>query len=147
MNTPHPAAGSYPVRAGNAVRPWIDGVPAFRRIGEAIEKARHSLWLTVAFFRPDFRMPDCGESLFDVLDRAAARGLDVRVIFWRPNPECPWQAGAFSGSPENRNMLEARGARFRARWDRAHGSYLQAQKSWLIDAGQPSEAAFVGGTI
>jgi hypothetical protein len=35
MNIPHSAAGSYPVRAGNAVRPWIDGVPAFRRIGEA----------------------------------------------------------------------------------------------------------------
>jgi phosphatidylserine/phosphatidylglycerophosphate/cardiolipin synthase-like enzyme len=34
MNIPHPATGSYPVRAGNAVRPWIDGVPAFRRSGK-----------------------------------------------------------------------------------------------------------------
>jgi cardiolipin synthase len=145
MNIPHPATGSYPMRAGNAVRPWIDGVPAFRRIGEAIAAARHSLWLTVAFFRPDFRMPDGGESLFDVLDRAAARGLDVRVIFWRPNPEGPRQGGKFSGSPDDRRMLEARGSRFRARWDRAHGPYLQHQKSWLVDAGQPSEVAFVGG--
>jgi cardiolipin synthase A/B len=32
-------------------------------------------------------MPDGGGSFFDVLDRAVARGLDVRVIFWRPNCE------------------------------------------------------------
>jgi cardiolipin synthase len=90
-------------------------------------------------------MPDSGESFFDVLDRAAARGLDVRVIFWRPNPEFSGQGGTFPGSPDDRRMLEARGARFRARWDRARGPYLQHQKSWLVDAGQPSEVAFVGG--
>src|SRR6516165_5504767 len=77
IDIPHAAGGSYPLRAGNAVRPWVDGVPAFRRIGEAIEAARHSLWLTVAFFRPDFRMPDSRQSLFKVLDGAAARGLDA----------------------------------------------------------------------
>jgi len=31
---PFVAACSYPPRAGNAVRPLVDGVPAFRRIGE-----------------------------------------------------------------------------------------------------------------
>ncbi len=145
MNVPHATSGSYPLRAGNIVRPWIDGVPAFRRIGEAIEAARLSLWLTVAFFRPDFRMPDNGHSLFDVLDRAAARALDVRVIFWRPNPEFSGQGGTFPGSPDDRRMLDERGSRFRVRWDRAHGPYLQHQKSWLVDAGQASEVAFVGG--
>jgi hypothetical protein len=49
---PFPACGSYPVRLGNAVRPLIDGLPAFRRIGGAIEEARHSIWLTVAFYAP-----------------------------------------------------------------------------------------------
>ncbi len=39
----------------------------------------------------------------------------------------------------------ARGSRFRARWDRAHGAYCQHQKSWIIDAGQVSETVFVGG--
>lgn len=39
---PFPAAGSYPARAGNAVTPLVDGVPAFRRIGAAVEAARHS---------------------------------------------------------------------------------------------------------
>src|SRR6516165_7264202 len=141
----HAAGGSYPLRAGNAVRPWVDGVPAFRRIGEAIEAARRSLWLTVAFFRPDFRMPDSRQSLFEVLDRAAARGLDVRVIFWRPNPEFSGEGGTFPGSPDDWRMLEERGSRFWARWDRAHGPYLHHQKSWLVDAGHPSEVAFVGG--
>ena len=42
-------------------------------------------------------------------------------------------------------MLKARGSRFRIRWDRAFGPYCQHQKSWLIDAGQAGETAFVGG--
>jgi cardiolipin synthase A/B len=147
MDIPHPIIGSYPVRTGNAVRPLVDGAPAFRRIGEVIDRARHSVWLTVAFYTPDFRMPDGRGSLFDVLDRAVARGLDVRVIFWRPNPECPWgsKGSTFEGTPADHDLLQTRGSTFRARWDRAHGHYLHHQKSWLIDAGQPSEVAFVGG--
>jgi phosphatidylserine/phosphatidylglycerophosphate/cardiolipin synthase-like enzyme len=136
---------SYPARDGNAVRPLVDAIPAFRRIGEAIEAARHSVWLTVAFFAQDFEMPDGGGAVFDVLDRAVARGLDVRVIFWRPNPESMGYGRTFSGTQEQRDMLDARGSRFRIRWDRAHGPYCQHQKSWLIDAGHGSETAFVGG--
>lgn len=147
MDIPHPIIGSYPVRTGNAVRPLVDGAPAFRRIGEVIDRARHSVWLTVAFYTPDFRMPDGRGSLFDVLDRAVARGLDVRVIFWRPNPECPWgsKGSTFEGTPADHDLLQTRGSTFRARWDRAYGHYLHHQKSWLIDAGQRSEVAFVGG--
>src|SRR5690349_20506026 len=121
---PFPASGSYPVRSGNAVRPLVDGGPAYRRIAEAIDAARRSVWLTVAFYAPDFEMPDGRGSLFDVLDRAVARGLDVRVIFWRPNPECPWGGTGgwtFPGSQADRDLLAARGSTFRARWDRAHG--------------------------
>jgi cardiolipin synthase A/B len=136
---------SYPPRAGNAVRPLVDAVPAFRRIAEAVMAAQHSVWLTVAFFALDFQMPDGGGSLFDVLDRAVERGLDVRVIFWRPNQEAIGYGSTFSGSSEQREMLKARGSRFRIRWDRAHGPYCQHQKSWLIDVGQISETAFVGG--
>jgi cardiolipin synthase len=147
MYIPNPITGSYPVRTGNAVRPLVDGLPAFQRIGEAIDCARHSVWLTVAFYAADFSMPGGRGSLFDVLDRTVARGLDVRVIFWRPNPECPWgsKGSTFEGTPEDRDLLRRRGSTFRARWDRAHGHYLHHQKSWLIDAGQSSEVAFVGG--
>lgn len=111
----------------------------------AIEEAQHSVWVTVAFFADDFQMPDGRGSLFHVLDRAVARGLDVRVIFWRPNLESSGLGRTFSGSAADRDMLRARGSRFRARWDRAHGHYLHLQKSWLVDAGQPTEVAFVGG--
>src|ERR1700683_3960076 len=78
---------SYPARPGNALRPLVDGEPAFRRVCEAIEAARQSVWATVTFMWADFQMPDGRGSALDVLNRAAARGLDVRVIFWRPHPE------------------------------------------------------------
>ncbi len=107
---------SYPVRAGNVVRPLIDGERAFGRICAAIEAARQSVWVTIAFITPDFVMPDKHGTLFDVLDRAAARGLDVRAIFLRPSAESEWVPFAFWGSPEHRDMLHARKSRFRARW-------------------------------
>jgi phosphatidylserine/phosphatidylglycerophosphate/cardiolipin synthase-like enzyme len=137
---------SYPPRDGNAVRALIDGEPAFRRICAAIEAARRSVWATVAFITPDFRMPDGQGDLFDVLDRAVARGLDVRVVFWRPNPETrQFEPRTFWGSPEHRHLLAERGSRVRIRWDRAHRAYCQHQKSWIIDAGERAEVAFVGG--
>lgn len=138
-------SGSYPARAGNLVRPLVDCTPAFRRICEAVAQARRSVWLTVTFMAPDFQMPDGHGNLLDLLDRAVARGLDVRAIFWRPNPESAGYGQTFAGSCEDRALLQARGSRFRARWDRAHGPYCQHQKSWLIDAGLPSETALVGG--
>ncbi len=144
FHIPSVAACPYPPRAGNTVRPLVDGLPAFRRISEAIKTARHAIWLTAAFVAADFEMPD-GSALFDVLDDAVERGLDVRIIFWRPNPESIGYGRAFAGTPEDRSMLASRGSRLRIRWDRGHGPYVQHQKSWLIDAGQSSEAAFVGG--
>ena len=144
-HVPPALTGSYPVRSGNLVRPLIDGVPTFQRIGEAIEAARHSVWLTVAFFAPDFAFPDGAGSLLDVLDRTVARGLDVRILFWRPNPESSGYGHTFPGSQANRDMLRVRGSTFLARWDRAHAAFLQHQKSWVIDAGHPTETVFVGG--
>ncbi|HEY1632251.1 MAG TPA: phosphatidylserine/phosphatidylglycerophosphate/cardiolipin synthase family protein [Rhizomicrobium sp.] len=134
-------AGSYPVRSGNYVVPLIDGEAAFTRICEAVEAARKSLWVTVAFLHDDFRMPGGRGSFFDVLDRAVDRGLDVRVIFWRTDRP----AEHFHGAEADHAFLAARKSRFRARWDRAQKHYCQHQKSWLIDAGAPGEIAFVGG--
>ena len=143
-HVPFVESGSYPVRAGNALRPLIDGTPVFRRICEAVEAARHSVWICAAFATRDFRMPDGRGSFFDVLDAAQARGLDVRVIFWRPNTQ-EGNVTAFRGTALDREFLGARGSRWRARWDRSHEAYCQHQKSWLIDAGRESEIAFVGG--
>lgn len=139
-------SGSYPIRAGNRVTPLVDGEPAFRRICEAVESARSSVWLTVAFLEPGFEMPGGRDSLFDVLDAAKARGIDVRVIFWRHWLLEKMSPGEhFPGTSAERAMLAERGSRFFARWDQAHGGYCQHQKSWLIDAGTTSEVAFVGG--
>ena len=142
---PFATAASYPARPGNLVRPLVDGVPTFRRIAEAIDGARHAVWLTVAFFSPDFCFPDGRGSLFDILDRVVERGLDVRIIFWRPNPESSGFGRTFPGSQADRDMLQARGSRFRIRWDRAPGAYCQHQKSWILDPGRRSETSFVGG--
>jgi len=143
---PYVTSDSYPIRAGNAVRPLVDGEPAFRRICEAVETAKQSVWVTVAFLDQGFEMPDGRGSLFDVLDRAADRGLDVRVIFWRHTLLEKLNPGVhFSGTQAERASLAERGSRFLARWDQAHGRYCQHQKSWLVDAGSRDEVAFVGG--
>ncbi len=145
-HVPFVTSGSYPRREANSVVPLVDGDAAFRSICSAVESARSSAWLTVAFYEADFEMPDGRGGLFDVLDRAQARGVDVRVIFWRHPQLEQLQAGVhFSGTAQEREALGARGSRWLARWDRAHGGYCQHQKSWLIDAGQPGEVAFVGG--
>ena len=143
---PFVQSGSYPARAGNWVRPLIDGEPAFRRICESIETARQSVWTTVTFLWAAFEMPDGRGSAFDVLDCAAARGIDVRLIFWRPDSETEWlKRNAFWGSTAHVEFLEARRSGVKIRWDKAHPGFCQHQKSWLIDAGTENELAFVGG--
>jgi cardiolipin synthase A/B len=142
---PCTTSGPYPARPGNRVRAFIDGSQIMRRIGEAIATARHSVWLTVAFYSDDFLLPDEQQPLFDVLDRAVARGIDVRLLIWRPNPETAPSPRMFGGSPEQRALLARRGSRIKIRWDRAATVFCQHQKSWVIDAGQPSQTSFVGG--
>jgi phosphatidylserine/phosphatidylglycerophosphate/cardiolipin synthase-like enzyme len=146
VSVPFVESSSFPVRSANSVCPLIDGLAAFRRICEAIESARHSVFVTVAFLHPDFLMPDGRGSLFDVLDRATQRGIDARVLFWRTNAEsAAHEETTFGGHPVQREMLAARESGFAIRWDRALGEYCHHQKSWVVDAGQPTETAFVGG--
>ncbi len=126
------ASGSYPRREGNLVRPLIGGREAFRRIAEAVDAARDRVWLTVTFYGDDFRLPD-GRGLFDLLDGAAARGVDVRAVFWAPNPESANYGRTYPIESPDRPRL-------RLRWDRAIGPYCHHQKSWMID-----DTGFVGG--
>jgi phosphatidylserine/phosphatidylglycerophosphate/cardiolipin synthase-like enzyme len=81
---PFPTSGSYPVRGGNMVRPLIDGTAAFRQIHEAIEAARHSVWLTVTFILPSFRFPD---------------QPDHCSTCWIVPSHGAWMCGSFSGDP------------------------------------------------
>jgi phosphatidylserine/phosphatidylglycerophosphate/cardiolipin synthase-like enzyme len=138
--------GAYPLRRGNRVRPLVDGEPAFRRICEAVEAARARVWVTVAFVDREVELPDGRGTFFDVLERAAARGLDVRALFWRePDLETILPGSRhFAGSEAERAWLRQRGARVLARWDHL-ARYCHHQKSWVIDAGEPGEVAFVGG--
>ncbi len=138
---------SYPLRPGNFVRPLVDGEPAFRRIGEAVQAARRSVWVTIAYVDREAQLPDRHGTVFDLLERAAERGLDVRALFWREPRlrEAEPDSEHFEGSAADLAWLRERGARFRARWDRLPDGYCQHQKSWIVDAGEPAETAFVGG--
>ncbi|RAP73626.1 phospholipase D-like domain-containing protein [Paenibacillus montanisoli] len=143
---PPPQSASYPVRPGNVLYPLIDGEPAFRRVCEAIEHAKHSVWATVTFMWATCRMPDGRGTPLDVLNRAAEKGIDVRVIFWRPDRETEYlKTNAFWGNSEHFERLRASHSSILVRWDRAQPGYCQHQKSWLIDAGTESETAFLGG--
>jgi cardiolipin synthase A/B len=138
--------GSYPTRDGNAVCLLIDGEPAFRRICEAIETARHRVWVTITFMWPGVQMPGGRGSPLDVLERAANRGVDVRIIFWRPDAQTKsFEKNAFWGSSEHFELLWERHPQVNIRWDRAEPGYCQHQKSWLIDADTDDSIAFVGG--
>jgi phosphatidylserine/phosphatidylglycerophosphate/cardiolipin synthase-like enzyme len=147
-STPIPSAerGAYPVREGNVVRPLVDGAVAFARIAAAVEAARARVWVTIAFIERDLELPGARGTFFDLLDRAAARGLDVRVVFWR-EPELERLlpgAAHFAGTAEEWAWLGARGGRWLARWDHLP-RYCHHQKSWIVDAGLRGEVAFVGG--
>lgn len=141
----HIACATYPVRTGNFVRPLIDSGATFRRICEAIDAARHRVWVCITFLRVDFAMPDGRGTIFDVLERARLRGLDVRLLIWRPLPQSSGYGQAFGGNDDDRAWLAQRGSPLRIRWDVATGRFVQHQKCWLIDAGHEGETAFVGG--
>lgn len=146
QSIPFVNSGTYPTRAGNHVVPWIDGEPAFRRICEAIEAAQESVWATITFMWSSFRMPDDRGTALDVLQRSADRGVDVRLICWRPDDEMEaLRRNAFWGSPEHFELLSERFPRVNIRWDRAHPGYCQHQKSWLIDAHRDTATSFIGG--
>jgi cardiolipin synthase A/B len=143
---PFATTGSYPARSGNRLLPLIDGAPAFRRLCEAIDAARRSVWSVVTFMWASFEMPDGRGSALQVLSAAAARGLDVRLIFWRPDAETEdLNRNAFSGSREHLERLEVQGRGIKVRWDRAAPGFCQHQKCWLIDACADTPVAFLGG--
>ena len=82
----------------------------------------------------------------EVLERTARRGVDVRVIFWRPDGEtASLKRNAFWGAPEHFDLLRRGDHQVKIRWDRAHPGFCQHQKTWLIDADEDTETSFVGG--
>ncbi len=147
MMTIAPTSGPYPRRAGNHVIPWIDGVPFYERLAAAMRAARGRVWAVVSFIQPGFCFPD-GTAWWDLLGECQARGVDVRVLFWR-NPRFFNTAHVFLGGPEDRALLASRGASWAARWDSSgdDGPHCHHQKAFVIDAGEPDAIAFIGGMV
>jgi phosphatidylserine/phosphatidylglycerophosphate/cardiolipin synthase-like enzyme len=82
-------------------------------------------------------LPTRGESFIQAMNRAAARGVDVRLLFW-------WSEyagiGSFRGDPHELDGLRELGCRVKMRWDDVPRG-CHHQKSYVIDG----ETAFVGG--
>lgn len=103
----------------------IDGEPAFRRICEAIEAARHSVWVTVTFMW--CLMAGAHHWMCSSVQR---RGVDVRVIFWRPDAETKsLERNAFWGSPAQLDSLRRSYPKLSVRWDHAHPNLMRQQRS------------------
>ncbi|MCB9568728.1 MAG: hypothetical protein H6710_16185 [Myxococcales bacterium] len=150
MDTPEDPAidgGPYPARAGNLVIPWIDGIPFYERLLAAFRGARRRVWAIVSFIQPGFCFAD-GTSWWALLDECEARGVDVRVLFWR-NPRFARTAHVFLGGPEERRLLAERGARWAGRWDSSGDdpAHCHHQKGFVIDAGEADAIAFIGGMV
>ncbi|SFF58224.1 cardiolipin synthetase 2 [Fontimonas thermophila] len=65
-----------PLLGGNRIEPLHNGDQAYPRMLAAIEQARHSVALATYIFDNDA----IGQRFVDALDRARARGVDVRVM-------------------------------------------------------------------
>lgn len=144
----HGPVSGYPRRAGNLVTPWIDGVPFYERLLAAMRGARVRVWAIVSFIAPDFRFND-GTLWWDLLDECVARGVEVRVLFWR-NPGFFKTDHVFLGGAKDREFLQRRGAAWAGRWDSsgADRGHCHHQKGYVIDAEEEEGAvAFVGGMV
>lgn len=138
--------GRYPLRPGNRITPLIDGIACFSRLEACFRGAQRSLWIAVSFVHKDFRFPS-GALLWEVLSDCAARGVDVRLLFWR-NFSFPLAANAIFGTPAERAWLAQVAPGVRARWEASpEPAHCHHQKLWVIDAGAPRERAILGGMI
>lgn len=139
--TPPPADGPYPARGGNAVTPLVGEFAFFDALLAAIDAAQVSIWMTISFANRAFRLPD-GGTLWAAFRRASDRGAQVRLLAWE-NPDFFTQRNLFSGA--NRPPLDPR-------WqvvDHASpdATHCHHEKVWIIDAGAPTEHAFVAGVV
>lgn len=137
----------YPRRSFNKVTPWIDGVPFYERLIAAIRGARARVWAIVSFIQPDFQFPD-GTLWWDLLDACVARGVEVRVLFWR-NPRFFKTGHVFLGGAAEREFLRRRGAAWLGRWDSSgdDAGHCHHQKAYVVDAEEDGALAFVGGMV
>ncbi|MVN89064.1 hypothetical protein GO986_20190 [Deinococcus sp. HMF7620] len=138
--------GPYPVREGNRLELLLDGEAAFERLCQTVEGATHCVWAAITFMWPAFEFPQGRGHPLAFLHRAAERGVEIRLLFWRPDEEtASLRKNAFWGAPEHLRQLEGLHPKVHVRWDRAAPGFCQHQKLWLVDAGEASSSAFLGG--
>lgn len=136
MTTIEPVAqASYPAREGHHVEVWAGEIAFYEHLLRAMRAAKRSVWVAVSFIHRSFRFPG-GERWWDVLDELAAKGVEVRVLFWR-NPRFFSRANVIQGDAEDLAWLKARNTRWLVRWDSSgdDAQHCHHQKLWLIDAG------------
>jgi cardiolipin synthase len=138
---PHLTDGAYPLRAGNQVRYWIDGVDFYQRLEEAIDAAQSCVLGVISFIQPSFSFLS-GRSLWSVLQQAASRGVAVQLVVWC-NPHFFLSGHILQGTDEERAMLRASAPDVQIRWDASPTKeHCHHQKTWIVD-----DAAFVGGMV
>jgi phosphatidylserine/phosphatidylglycerophosphate/cardiolipin synthase-like enzyme len=106
-----------------------------------MDAAQCRIDMTLSFIDRRFRFPD-GRTLWDRLASASDRGVAVRLLVWQ-NPGFMSQRKLLVGA--NRPPLDSR-------WQviEHHSptpAHCHHEKIWIIDAGAPSEVAFVAGVV
>jgi len=125
---------------GHAVDVHIDGVPFYTFLQEQFDAAQDRIWGVISFIEPNFTMPG-GESFFDMVQRAALRGVEVRLLFWH-NLNFP-SHHLFNDTHENRAMLYKRAPGVQVRWDHSPTkAHCHHQKAWLVD-----DTGMIGGMV
>jgi len=146
---------SYPVRGLNKVWPLVDGHAAWSTLFDLLSNvATKSLWVAVSFFNPHWSFQ--GVTFFDKIKEVANKGIEVRILFWKPgrlSPDTEEVNPVFTGtfrSCENvfawlrENKIDAK-----IRWDESGEDYRHShhEKTWIIDAFEPSAYTICGGII
>lgn len=136
-----PAPGPFPRRSGNQIAPLVGEFAFFDALEAAIDGASARVWMTLSFVNRGFVLPS-GRSLWDRLRAAADRGVAVRLLAWQ-NPAFFAQRNLFAG--DNVPPLDPR---WQVRFDPSPtAAHCHHEKIWIIDAGAPSEHAFVAGVV
>lgn len=136
-----PAPGPHPQRAGNAVTPLVGEFAFFDALEAAFDGARRRIWMTLSFVNRAFVLPS-GRALWAQLRAAADRGVEVRLLAWQ-NPGFFAPRNLFAGP-----NLPALDPRWQVRWDPSPTpAHCHHEKIWIVDAGEPTEHAFVAGVV
>ena len=125
------------LRAGHQLQLLEGSAELFPALTAAMDAACHAIWLETYIF--DFT--GTGSSVAEALERAALRGLQVRVLvdgFGSDTPPLPWRE-RLAGAGVQWQVYEPLGSRLRLAWP---GSWRRLHRKLCVVDG---ELAFCGG--